>query len=107
MVTRQPQALRRLLQVICRDLRNCGRRWYPLVHRTWLRDREAVIRRALQEHGGPLLVIAITQTHKPGWWDCDGSGHAGLLCSGLRGCKVKAEVVERKTIFSLSGVARC
>jgi hypothetical protein len=83
-------------KVIYRDLRNCGRRWCPLVHRTWLRDREAVIRRALQEHGGPFLVIAITQTHKPGWWDCDGSGHAGLLCSGLRGCKVKAEVVERE-----------
>ena len=52
------------------------------VHRTWLRDREAVIRRALQEHGGPFLVIAITQTHTLGWWDCDGSGHRGLPCSG-------------------------
>ena len=88
-------------KVIYRDLRNCGRRWCPLVHRTWLRDREAVIRRALQEHGGPFLVIAITQTHKPGWWDCDGSGHRGLPCSGVRGCKVKTEVIERENeLFS-------
>jgi hypothetical protein len=88
-------------KVIHRELRNCGRRWCPLVHRTWLRDREAVIRRALQVHGGPFLVIAITQTHKPGWWNCDGSGHPGLPCSGVRGCRVKAEVVERENeLFS-------
>lgn len=88
-------------KVIHRELRNCGRRWCPLVHRTWLRDREAVIRRALQEHGGPFLVIAITQTHRPGWWDCDGSGHPRLPCSGVRGCRVRAEVVERENeLFS-------
>lgn len=62
----------------------------------WLRDREAVIRRALQTHGGPFLVIAITQTHKPGWWDCDASGHSGHPCSGERGCRVKPEVAERE-----------
>lgn len=67
-----------------------------LVHRTWLRDREAVIRRALQAHGGPFLVIAITQTHEAGWWNCDGSGHAGVACSGVRGCKVKTEVAKRE-----------
>jgi hypothetical protein len=95
-VTRQPQALRRLRQ---------GHLSRPAQLRPALVSarpsnvasrREAVIRRALQEHDGPFLVIAITQTHNPGWWDCDGSGHAGLLCSGLRGCKVKAEVVERE-----------
>jgi hypothetical protein len=58
-------------KVIHRERRHCGRRWCPLVHQTWLRDREAVIRRALQTHGGPFLVIAITQTHKPGWWECE------------------------------------
>jgi hypothetical protein len=83
-------------KVIYRDLRNCGRRWCSLVHRTWLRDREAVIRRALQAHGGPFLVIAITQTHEAGWWNCDGSGHAGVACSGVRGCKVKTEVAKRE-----------
>jgi hypothetical protein len=83
-------------KVIHRELRHCGRRWCPLVHRTWLRDREAVIRRALESHGGPFLVIAITQTHEAGWWDCDGSGHSGVPCSGVRGCKVKADVAKRE-----------
>ena len=75
-------------KVIYRDLRNCGRRWCPLVHRTWLRDREAVIRRALQEHGGPFLVIAITQTHKPGWVGLRRRGASGasvLRCARLQG----------------------
>jgi hypothetical protein len=66
------------------------------VHPTWLRDREAVIRRALQKHGGPFLVIALTQTHDDRWWDCDGLGHPGLPCSGTRGCKVKAEIARRE-----------
>jgi hypothetical protein len=83
-------------KVIHLELRHCGRRWCPLVHRTWLRDREAVIRRALESHGGPFLVIAITQTHEAGWWDCDGSGHSGVPCSGVRGCKVKADVAKRE-----------
>jgi hypothetical protein len=83
-------------KIIHRERRHCGRRWCPLVHQTWVRDREAVIRRALQTHGGPFLVVAITQTHKPGWWACDGSGHPGLPCSGVRGCAVKAEVAKRE-----------
>jgi hypothetical protein len=83
-------------KVIHRERRHCGRRWCPLVHQTWLRDREAVIRSALQTHGGPFLVIAITQTHKPGWWDCDGSGHRGAVCSGERGCRVKPKLAERE-----------
>jgi hypothetical protein len=83
-------------KVIHRERRHCGRRWCPLVHQAWLRDREAVIRRALQTHGGPFLVIAITQTHKPGWWDCDGSGHPGVACSGHRGCTVKSEIAARE-----------
>ena len=62
---------------------------------------EAVIRRALQAHGKPFLVIAITQTHGTGCWNCDGLGHPGLPCSGVRGCRVKAEVVERENeLFS-------
>jgi len=60
------------------------------------RDREAVIRRALEAHGGPFLVIAITQGHREGWWDCDGKGHPGHPCSGTRGCKVRADVAERE-----------
>jgi hypothetical protein len=83
-------------KIIHRERRNCGRRWSPVVHRTWLRDREAVIRRALQEHGGPFLVIALTQTHAEGWWDCDGSGHPGRPCSGPGGCKVKANIAKRE-----------
>jgi hypothetical protein len=83
-------------KVIHRERRHCGRRWCPLVHPTWLRDRESVIRRALQTHGGPFLVIAVTQTHKPGWWDCDGSGHPGAVCSGERGCRVKPKIAERE-----------
>jgi hypothetical protein len=83
-------------RIIHRDRRDCGRRWCPVVHRTWLRDREAVIRRALQEHGGPFLVIAITQTHRAGWWDCDGSSHPGLPCEGPRGCRVKPEIGKRE-----------
>jgi hypothetical protein len=55
-----------------------------------------VIRRALQEHGGPFLVIAITQTHRAGWWDCDGSSHPGLPCEGPRGCRVKPEIGKRE-----------
>jgi hypothetical protein len=83
-------------RIIPREARNCGRRWCPVVHRRWLSDREAVIRRALQEHGGPFLVIAITQTHKAGWWDCDGSSHPGLPCEGPRGCRVKRDVAKRE-----------
>ena len=83
-------------KIIHRERRNCGRRWCSLVHPTWLRDREAVIRRCLQEHGGPFLVIAHTQTHETGWWDCDASGHPGVPCSGTRGCKVTAEVAKRE-----------
>jgi hypothetical protein len=64
-------------RIIHRERRNCGRRWCPLVNPVWLRDREAVIRRALQTHGGPFLVTAITQTQKAGWWSCDASGHPG------------------------------
>lgn len=58
-----------------------------------------MIRRALQVHGGPFLVIAIAQTNEPGWWDCDGAEHRGLPCSGVRGCRVKAEVVARENDF--------
>lgn len=83
-------------RIIHRDRRSCGRRWCPVVHRTWLADREAVIRRALQTHGGPFLVIAITQTHEGGWWDCDGSGHPGRPCSGAYGCRVKPEIAKRE-----------
>jgi len=83
-------------KIIHRELRSCGRRWCPLVHRTWLLDREAVIRRCQQTHGGPFLVIAITQTHEESWWDCDGSPHPEFPCSGIRGCRVKAEVAERE-----------
>ena len=49
-------------RIIHRERRNCGRRWCPLVNGTWSRDREAVIRRALETHGGPFLVIAVTRT---------------------------------------------
>ena len=83
-------------RIIHRERRNCGRRWCPLVNGVWSRDREAVIRRALETHGGPFLVIAVTQGHRESWWDCDGSGHRGHPCSGLRGCKVKAGVAERE-----------
>jgi len=82
--------------IIHRERRSCGRRWCPVVHPNWLRDREAVIRRALQEHGGPFLVIAITQTHEASWWDCDGSVHPGRPCSGVLGCKVTAEIAKRE-----------
>jgi len=61
-------------RIIHRERRNCGRRWCPLVNGIWSRDREAVIRRALEAHGGPFLVIAITQGHREGWWDCDEKG---------------------------------
>jgi hypothetical protein len=81
-------------RIIHRERRNCGRRWCPLVNPTWARDREAVIRRALETHGGPFLVIAVTQDHREGWWDCDGSGHRGLPCSGPRGCRVKRDIAE-------------
>lgn len=88
-------------KVIYRDLRNCGRRWCPLVRRTWLRDREAVIRRALQEHGGHSWSLRSPRPISPAGWDCDGAGHRGLPCSGVRGCKVKTEVVERENeLFS-------
>jgi hypothetical protein len=50
----------------------------------------------LETHGGPFIVIAITQGHGDGWWDCNGKGHHGHPCSGLRGCKVKADVAERE-----------
>jgi hypothetical protein len=83
-------------KIIHRERRNCGRRWCPIVRQTWLRDREAVIRRTLQAHGGPFLVIAITQTHKPGWWDCDGAGQRGAACSGQRGCRVRSEIARRE-----------
>jgi len=59
-------------KIIHRERRSCGRRWCPVVHPTWLPDREAVIRRALQEHGGPFLVIALTQTQDDGWWTATG-----------------------------------
>jgi hypothetical protein len=68
-------------KIIPREARNCGRRWCPAVHRTWLRDREAVIRRALQEHGGPFLVIAITQTH--------GAGCGTAMGQAIQGCHVR------------------
>jgi hypothetical protein len=83
-------------RIIHRERRNCGRRWCPLVNGTWSRDREAVIRRALETHGGPFLVIAVTQDHRGGWWDCDKKGHPSLPCSGPRGCKVKPQVAERE-----------
>lgn len=83
-------------KIIHRERRTCGRRWCPVVHRTWLADREAVIRRGLQTHGGPFLVIAITQTHEAGWWDCDGLGHPGRPCSGAHGCRVKPEIAKRE-----------
>jgi hypothetical protein len=90
-------------KIIHREGRNCGRRWCPLVHQTWLRDRESVIRRALKAHGGPFLVIAITQTHEPGWWACDGTGHPGVPCSGQRGCRVRTEIAERQNALFPEG----
>jgi len=83
-------------KIIHRERRDCRRRWCPVVHGTWLRDRDAVIRRALLEHGGPFLAIAITQTHKAGWWACDGASHPGLPCSGPRGCRVKPRIATRE-----------
>jgi hypothetical protein len=83
-------------RIIHRERRNCGRRWCPLVNGVWSRDREAVIRRALETHGGPFLVIAVTQGHRPAWWDCDGSGHPDHPCSGERGCKVEPDIAERE-----------
>jgi hypothetical protein len=90
-------------KIIHRERRNCGRRWCPLVHQTWLRDRESVIRRARKAHGGPFLVIAITQTHEPGWWACDGTGHPGVPCSGQRGCRVRTEIAERQNALFPEG----
>jgi len=83
-------------RIIHRERRNCGRRWCPLVNGIWSRDREVVIRKALETHCGPFLVIAITQGHREGWWDCDGRGHRGHPCSGTRGCKVKDDIAERE-----------
>ena len=82
-------------KIIHRDLRSCGRRWCPLVHRTWLRDREAVIRRALQVHGGPFIVSrSLRLTRRAG-------GTATVL--GTQGFRVRAYAAARSRRRSPNG----
>jgi hypothetical protein len=53
-------------KVISAKARTCGRRTCPAVYPTWKRDQRAVVREALNEYGGLLLLTDVTLPGTPG-----------------------------------------
>lgn len=52
-------------KVISAKARTCGRRTCPAVYPTWKRDQRAVVREALNEYGGLLLLTDVTLPGTP------------------------------------------
>jgi hypothetical protein len=52
-------------KVISAKARTCGRRTCPAVYPTWKRDQRAVVREALKEYGGLLLLTDVTLPGTP------------------------------------------
>jgi hypothetical protein len=52
-------------RVISAKARTCGRRTCPAVYPTWKRDQRAVVREALKEYGGLLLLTDVTLPGTP------------------------------------------
>jgi hypothetical protein len=95
-------------KVISAKARTCGRRTCPAVYPTWKRDQRAVVREALNEYGGLLLLTDVTlpgtpeqERHRHGVaipWASSGlrRGDPKALHNANRRFKVRLRWIKRK-----------